>query len=100
MNGLMRDPVYLDFVRSRVCSFCASAPVEPHHVFRHFPGIGAGGVGLKGSDYLTLPVCRNCHTRIHSRNLHVERVQFLELLIINLVCFVAERKVRRSSDSD
>ncbi|MGA7622340.1 MAG: hypothetical protein WCA91_02055, partial [Candidatus Acidiferrales bacterium] len=34
------------------------------------------------------------------KNLHVERIQFLELLVINLVCFVAgRRKAQRSTDS-
>lgn len=100
MMPTMRDPVYLDFIRSRVCSFCASAPVEPHHVFKHFRGISDGGIGRKGSDYLTVPVCRDCHTRIHSSHLRPERIELLELIVMNLVCFIAGRKTRRSSDSD
>jgi hypothetical protein len=100
MNNLMRDPVYLGFIRTRVCSFCFSTPVEPHHVFKHFPQIGGGGVGLKGSDYLAVPACRRCHSDIHSGALRVERVQLLELLIINLVCFVADRKSSYLSSSD
>jgi hypothetical protein len=94
MINTMRDPAYLDFIRGRLCSFCFSAVVEPHHVFKHFRGISTGGIGRKGSDYLTLAVCRRCHDRIHAGNLRVERVELLELIAINLVCFVAGRSRR------
>lgn len=92
MSELMRDPIYLDFIRTRVCSFCPSLQVEPHHAIRHFLGIGSGGVGVKGSDYLSLPVCRNCHTRIHSSYVRPERIELLELIVRNLICFIAESR--------
>lgn len=95
MIPTMRDPAYLDFIRGRVCSFCFNAPAEPHHALRHFREISAGGIGVKGSDYLSIPVCRRCHERIGAGNLQVERVELQELIIINLVCFVAGRKSHR-----
>jgi hypothetical protein len=96
----MRDPDYLDFIRGRVCSFCASAATEPHHSLRQLAGMGAGGMRLKGPDYAAIPACRPCHLRIHGGALRVERVQLLEAIVVNLVCFVAELKSRHPSDSD
>jgi hypothetical protein len=96
MTDFTRSPIYLEFIRGRVCSFCFSTVVEPHHVFRTFRGIGGGGISRKGSDFLTVPCCRNCHQNIHSGHLRADRVEFLELIVINLVCFVVKSL---SSDS-
>jgi hypothetical protein len=90
MKKLMRSPVYLEFIRNRVCSFCPSVAVEPHHAIRYFTGIGCGGVGLKGSDFLTVPACRACHLKIHARTLTPTRSQLMEIVIRNLVCFSAD----------
>mgnify|MGYP001593580151 CR=1 FL=1 len=50
-----RNDIYLDFVRGLPCSSCgAPEPSDPHHVEQ-------GGVGIKGSDFSTIPLCRACH---------------------------------------
>jgi hypothetical protein len=97
MPNTMRNRDYLAFIRSRVCWFCFSGATEPHHSIRHFRGIGSGGVGVKGSDYLTIPLCRPCHERIHLRRL--ERSEYLEIIITNLVCYITEAKSRQDRAS-
>ncbi len=83
-----RDPAYLDFIRSRPCAFCANPAVEPHHTLKGLRGISEAGLRQKGSDYLSIPVCRTCHTRLHSGDLRPSRTELLELVVIYLVCFL------------
>lgn len=54
-----RDERYLDWIRSLPCDNCGYPPrSEAHHA-------RTGGVALKCSDYLTVPLCgvrgRGCH---------------------------------------
>ena len=90
MELSLRNSKYLEYVRNRPCSFCFRGPCEPHHVFKEFRGISTGGLGRKGSDYLSIAVCRNCHERIHAGSLRPSHVEFLELITIHLVCFIDE----------
>ena len=83
----VKNPEYLAFLRSRPCILCFSEHSEPHHVFKTLAGISYAGIGLKGSDFLAIPVCRRCHTRFHNGSLKLERSQMLELIIINIVNF-------------
>ena len=55
-----RDKKYLAFVRELDCCACgAHGPSDPHHA------ISGGGVGLKPSDAVTIPLCRMCHSEFH-----------------------------------
>lgn len=57
-----RSPVYLKWVRERPCVRCeAPPPSEAAHVRM---GNG-GGMGLKPSDYRTVPLCHTCHALQH-----------------------------------
>ena len=57
-----RDPVYLDFIRAQDCCTCGRpAPSQAAHVRIR----GGGGMGLKPSDYRTVPLCAACHGRQH-----------------------------------
>jgi hypothetical protein len=85
----MRNSEYLDFIRSRPCWFCQKR-AEPHHAIRHFRLISDGGFRRKGSDYLAIPLCRQCHEEVHSGHLKIERTALLEIIVINLVVFIAE----------
>jgi hypothetical protein len=89
----MRNSGYLEFIRTRPCWFCGR-PAEPHHSIKHFRLISGGGIGLKGSDYLAIPMCRLCHDKKHSGQLKIERVELLEIIIVNLVAFSVEREAR------
>jgi hypothetical protein len=90
----MRNPKYLEFIRTRPCWFCGR-PAEPHHSIRHWRPISDGGLGRKGSDYLAIPLCRQCHEEVHSGHLKIERAALLEIIVINLVVFIAELEHRR-----
>lgn len=58
-----RDKAYLKFVRDQPCCVTgATAATVAHHVRIS----GAGGVGLKPSDYLTVPLDYAVHMKLHS----------------------------------
>jgi hypothetical protein len=53
-----RSPGYKAFVKAHPCYACGKpGPVDPHHVERH------------GSDYTTIPLCRECHGLVQDDNL-------------------------------
>jgi cytochrome c553 len=58
-----RDVGYLKFLRTLPCSAPACKNpynyVDAHHT-------ETGGTGLTGSDHSAVPVCRECHSRIHN----------------------------------
>ena len=59
-----RSPKYLAFVKTLDCANCGLPDhSDPHHII----GVGHhSGMGMKASDELTMPLCRECHTMIHS----------------------------------
>lgn len=57
-----RSRKHLAFVRGQRCAVCQYPAVEAHHAFRR---AGGGGVGLKGCDLLTVPLCHDCHRELH-----------------------------------
>lgn len=59
-----RSAAHLRFVRERACAFCLTPAAEAHHAFR---GAGGGGMGIKGCDLLTVPLCRPHHRELHKR---------------------------------
>ena len=52
-----RSVEYLDYIQTLGCAICGQQ-AEPHHA-------ETGGVGMKCSDYLTIPLCRQHHNEIH-----------------------------------
>jgi hypothetical protein len=85
----MNSPIYLTFIRTQLCSFCGRNPCDAHHAIKHFRSISGGGIGLKGSDFLSIPACRKCHGELHRGSLKIDRQELLELIIVNLVGFLA-----------
>lgn len=85
----MRNSTYLQFIRSRPCSFCAWSPCDPHHSIKRFRPVSEAGLGQKGSDYLAIPLCRRCHGNLHQGSLKLDRQELYELIIVNLVAFLA-----------
>lgn len=59
-----RSRTHLAFVRGRDCAFCTSPAAEAHHAFRR---AGGGGIGIKGCDLLTVPLCCPHHREFHKR---------------------------------
>lgn len=57
-----RNPAYLDYIRSLPCAVCASTGRnDAHHI------VGQGREGVKASDYLTIPLCREDHSTLHRK---------------------------------
>lgn len=57
--GALIDENYLKLIRLRPCWFCNSpGPSDPHHI----RGRGTGSV--KRNDFGTMPLCRDCHSRL------------------------------------
>jgi hypothetical protein len=57
----VRDNKYLAFIRGLPCVLCRDryVDVDAHHIKTH-------GMGTKGDDDMTVPVCRLHHAEIHS----------------------------------
>ena len=54
-----RDPTFVQFIRSQGC-LIHGTPAECHH-----EPLNGHGMGLKGSDRESLPLCRKCHVERH-----------------------------------
>ena len=91
-NPAMKNPCYLDFIRSRPCSFCGKSCTDPHHAIRTLRGISEAGLAQKGSDYLTVPACRLHHEQLHAGHLQVSREDLLEIIVTNVICYVDENR--------
>jgi hypothetical protein len=92
-----RSSKYLQFIRTRACSLCADPETDAHHSLRTLPGISEAGLAQKGSDYLAIPLCRRHHELLHSGRETLSREEILELIVINLICYVTRP---RSSGMD
>jgi len=79
---------YLDFIRSRPCTLCGNPQTEPHHDIRRLPGISEARLAQKGSDFLCIPLCNPCHTKLHRGGITLSRTEILEFCLINLICFL------------
>lgn len=67
-----RSEAYLDYIRSLPCIVCRN-PAEPHHT-------ESGGVGLKGSDFSCVPLCRKHHRELHDMTVsEFESKYYIEL---------------------
>ena len=73
--GIYRSPKYLKFVRSHPCIVCCKTS-QAHHVRRSYWG---AGTSIKPHDYVTIPLCLDCHSPDTEKELNVE------LIIINLL---------------
>ena len=70
----IKSEKYLEWVRGLPCANCqAPGPSEVHHI----KGIGSfSGVGKKASDYLSMPMCAQCHRDFHAGYLFQPGYQF------------------------
>lgn len=63
----LRSPKYLSFIRSQSCCNCLTdIGIQAHHIRGH-GGVMAGKV----HDTLTIPLCAECHSLLHSGNIEV-----------------------------
>ena len=59
--GRIENRSYMEWVKGLPCVSCSQPADDPHHLY----GSGYKGMGTKVPDYLTIPVCRNCHDALH-----------------------------------
>jgi len=52
-----RSEKYKAYIRTYPCLICQQTPVDPHHIEK-------AGTGIKGSDYMTVPLCRKHHNQV------------------------------------
>ncbi len=57
-----RSKRYLEYIRSEPCCACQATPAEPHHTAK-------AGVGMKSSDFSTIPLCRKHHSELHNNGI-------------------------------
>lgn len=58
----VEDSKWTRWVKAQTCCCgCGRHADDPHHIIGH----GLGGMGTKPSDYLTIPLARDCHRKLH-----------------------------------
>ena len=75
-EGRIIDEDFFKFVCSQAttCKLCGKRPAQdPHH-------FGDGGMGMKGSDYLLVRLCRQCHAANDRKVLSLKKNNEWELL--------------------
>ena len=72
-----RSKRYLDFIRSKPCIICARKAVAHHEAVTN------RGIGIKCSDYETLPLCEECHEIRHrfGKDTFWQSVDYKKLMI-------------------
>lgn len=63
----IKSKPYLEWVATLPCAACEArdGTVVAHHL-RGRGNYLSGGMGLKASDWLTMPLCFSCHNKMHS----------------------------------
>lgn len=91
---IFRDAAYLSWVREQPCLICGVSPCDPHHL--NMQGKHSGGMGLKTSDYRTVPLCREHHSEYHSRgraSFEIRHcIDLREKLIDTLESYIAQKQ--------
>ena len=66
-SARIKSKPYLEWVATLPCVACEirDRTVVAHH-WRGEGGHLSGGMGLKASDWLTMPLCFTCHNKMHS----------------------------------
>ena len=71
-----RSEKYLNFIRSKPCVICGKK-AQAHHVRRSYWG---SGTAIKPHDFVTIPLCYECHHPQIEKELNIERL-IIELLM-------------------
>ena len=81
-----KDPTYLAWVRKQPCVITGKTPCEAHHT-------QTGGIGMKGSDYLALPLYHTEHKRCHQGGaITFWKDDIKQLIIDHLVRYIKEHR--------
>ena len=68
---------YLKFISEMPCSNCSiiDGTIVPHHLKHRYSPYSGGGMGRKASDIFTMPLCFECHDRLHNGDNNVTNYQ-------------------------
>lgn len=80
-----KNKKYTDWVATLPCSNCQihDATIVAHHLKGRYAPY-SGGAGIKASDWLTMPLCYNCHTRVHNGDRDILDFQLFPLILSTL----------------
>ena len=68
-----RDKQWLEWIRQQQCvECCKHGPSEPHHCKGD---LNLSGMGMKAPDYLSMPLCMECHQLIHAAGTDWKAIQ-------------------------
>tara|TARA_Y100000310_G_scaffold151427_1_gene151020 strand:- start:415 stop:741 length:327 start_codon:yes stop_codon:yes gene_type:complete len=72
---------YLKFISEMPCANCQlkDGTVVPHHLKGRWSPL-SGGAGVKASDIFAMPLCFECHTRVHNGDVDVLDWQHLFIM--------------------
>ena len=76
---------YTNWVATLPCSNCGleDGTVVAHHLKGRYAPY-SGGAGIKASDWLTMPLCYDCHTKVHNGDKGVLDFQVYPLILSTL----------------
>jgi len=73
---IYRSEKYLNFIRSKPCLVCKKKS-EAHHVRKQVWG---AGTSIKPHDFVTVPLCHECHNPETEKSLNIEMI-IIDLLM-------------------
>ena len=71
---------YTRWVATHPCANCGihDETIVPHHL-KHVGMEITSGMGTKASDWMTMPLCFNCHSKLHNGDTNIKGYQFTML---------------------
>lgn len=75
-NKRFRSKDYRDYVKQHLCCHCLRPSDDAHHI-NGVEGVMSGKI----SDLLCIPLCRECHSKIHSGDLEIDQFKEVSKMI-------------------
>ncbi|WP_162287022.1 DUF968 domain-containing protein [Pantoea stewartii] len=69
---------YTDWVKGQPCEGCRRPGDDPHHI----TGYGMGGMATKAHDLFVIPLCRECHDKLHANTAAFEEEKGTQLELL------------------
>ena len=90
---------YTNWVATLPCSNCGleDGTIVAHHLKGRYAPY-SGGAGIKASDWLTMPLCYGCHTKVHNGDRGVLDFQVYPLILSTLDKAFREGILEESND--
>jgi len=91
---------YTNWVATLPCSNCGleDGTIVAHHLKGRYAPY-SGGAGIKASDWLTMPLCYKCHTKVHNGDKDILDFQLFPLILSTLDKAFREGILEESNDN-